>query len=75
MTIDMKIVNQITPLFQICQIMKNNNIGSVIVVDKSKTPIDIIIARDIVSNIVQGQTTLLLQSQEVMTTPLKQLRT
>lgn len=32
---------------------ENNNIGNVIFVDKSKTPIDIITARDIVCNFVQ----------------------
>jgi len=50
--------------------MKNNNIGSVIVVNESQSPIGIITERDIVYNIAQEEVTLLLQSQDVMTTPL-----
>jgi CBS domain-containing protein len=50
--------------------MKNNNIDSVIVVNESQSPIGIITERDIVDNIAQEEVTLLLQSQDVMTTPL-----
>ena len=50
--------------------MKNNNIGSVIVVNESQSPIGIITERDIVYNIAQEEVTLLLQSQDVMTIPL-----
>jgi predicted transcriptional regulator len=50
--------------------MKNNNIDSVIVVNESQSPIGIITERDIVDNIAQEEVTLLLQSQDVMATPL-----
>ena len=63
-------VQSTTPLFQICKIMKNNNIDSVIVVNESQSPIGIITERDIVDNIAQEEVTLLLQSQDVLTTPL-----
>ena len=49
---------------------ENNNIDSVIVVNESQSPIGIITERDIVDNIAQEEVTLLLQSQDVMTTPL-----
>ncbi len=57
-------------LFQICQIMKNNNIGSLIVVNDSNDPVGIITERDIVYCIAQEEATLQLQAQEVMTSPL-----
>jgi CBS domain-containing protein len=50
--------------------MKNNNIGSVIVVNEFQSPIGIIIERDVVYNIAQEEATLLLQAKDVMSTPL-----
>lgn len=58
------------PLFQICQIMKNNNIGSLIVVNESDFPVGIITERDIVYCIAQEEDTLQLQAQKIMTSPL-----
>ena len=68
MTRDVKTSQSTPPLFQICQIMKNNNIGSVIVVNEFQSPIGIIIERDVVSNIAQEEATLLLQAKDVMST-------
>ncbi len=63
--------SQITrPLLQICQIMKNNNIGSLIVVNESNDPVGIITERDIVYCIAQEEDTLQLQAQKIMTSPL-----
>lgn len=70
MTNDVKTSQSTTPLIQICQIMENNNIGSVIVVNESQSPIGIITERDVVSNIAKEEATLLLQAQDVMSTPL-----
>lgn len=58
------------PLFQICQIMKNNNIGSLIVINESNDPVGIITERDIVYCIAQEEDTLQLQAQKIMTYPL-----
>lgn len=70
MTKDVKTSQSTTSLIQICQIMENNNIGSVIVVNESQSPIGIITERDVVSNIAKEEATLLLQAQNVMSTPL-----
>ena len=71
MTKDVKTSQSTTPLIQICQIMENNNnIGSVIVVNESQSPIGIITERDVVSNIAKEEATLLLQAQDVMSIPL-----
>ncbi len=53
------------PLFQICQIMKNNNIGSLIVVNESNDPVRIITEREIVYCNAQEEDTLQLQSQKI----------
>jgi predicted transcriptional regulator len=55
MTRNVKTNRSTTPLFQTCQIMKNNNIGSVIVVNESKSPIGTITERDVVYNIAQKE--------------------
>ncbi len=70
MTRDVKTSQSITPLFEICQIMKNNNIGSLIVVNEYQSPHGIITERDVVYNIAKEGATLLLQAQDVMSTPL-----
>ena len=70
MTREVKTSQSTTQLFQICQIMKNNNIGSVIVVNESHSPLGIITERDVVYNIAKEEATLLLQAQDVMSTPL-----
>ena len=50
--------------------MKNNNMGNVIVVNESKSPLGIITERDVVNNIAKEGATLLLQAEYVMSTPL-----
>jgi predicted transcriptional regulator len=52
MTRDVKTSQSWTPLFEICKIMKNNNIG-IIVVNESKSPLGIITERDVVNNITK----------------------
>ena len=49
-------------LIQICQIMKNKDISSVIVMNESKTHIGIITERYVVYKIAQEDVTLLLQA-------------
>ena len=70
MTRDVKTSQSSTPLFEICKIMKNNNIGSIIVVNESKSPLGIITERDIVNNLSSSDANLQIQVNKIMSTPL-----
>jgi len=50
--------------------MANNNIGSIIVVNESKSPIGIITERDVLYNIAKEGSPLSLPAEYVMSTPL-----
>lgn len=75
MTKTVKTIHSTEPLFIVCQIMKDNNIGSVVVIDKSNNnsnnnPVGIITERDIVNNLSSPDANLQIQVKEIMSTPI-----
>ena len=72
MTKNVKMIPSDKGLFNVCVIMKENKIGSVIVVDESnhKNPIGIITERDIVNYLSSSEGNLLMQVKEIMSKPL-----
>ncbi|MGE0243218.1 MAG: CBS domain-containing protein [Nitrososphaeraceae archaeon] len=72
MTINVKMIPSDKGLFNVCRIMKDDRIGSVIVVDESrhKNPIGIITERDIVNYLSSPEGNLLMQVKEIMSKPL-----
>ena len=71
-TKNVKMISSDKGLFNVCRIMKENKIGSVIVVDESnhKNPIGIITERDIVNYLSSPEGNLLMQVKEIMSRPL-----
>jgi CBS domain-containing protein len=72
MTKNVKIIQSTEQLFNACRIMKDNNIGCVIVVDGSNknNPIGIITERDIVNNLSSQDANLQIQVKDIMSKPL-----
>ncbi len=69
---DVKTIESNKGLFNVCKIMKDNGIGSVIVVDESNNnnPVGIITERDIVNYISSPEISLRMQVNEIMSKPL-----
>ena len=72
MTKNVKIIQSDKGLFNVCRIMKENKIGSVIVVDESNknNPVGIITERDIVNYLSSPLGNLLMQVKEIMSKPI-----
>ena len=71
MTKNIKTIQSKEQLFNVCRIMKDNRIGSVIVVDESNSnPIGIITERDIVNNLSSPTANLQIQVKEIMSKPI-----
>jgi CBS domain-containing protein len=72
MTKNVKTVQPNEGLFNVCRIMKDNGIGSVIVVDESDNdnPVGIITERDIVNYLSSPEISLRMQVNEIMSKPL-----
>ena len=72
MTKNVKTVQSNKGLFEVCRIMKDNGIGSVIVVDESdnNNPVGIITERDIVNYLSSPEISLRMQVKEIMSKPL-----
>jgi len=72
MTKNVKKIQSDKALFNVCRIMKDNKIGSVIVVDESNknNPVGIITERDIVNYLSSPLGNLLMQVKEIMSKPL-----
>jgi CBS domain-containing protein len=72
MTKNVKTIHSDKGLFNVCRIMKDNGIGSVIVVDESNNdnPIGIITERDIVNYLSSPEVRLRMQVNEIMSKPL-----
>ncbi len=72
MTKNVKTIESNKGLFNVCRIMKDNGIGSVIVVDESNNdnPVGIITERDIVNYISSPEISLRMQVNEIMSKPL-----
>ena len=72
MTKNVKTIQTTEQLFNACKIMKDNNIGCVVVVDRSNknNPIGIITERDIVNNFSSQDANLQIQVNEIMSKPL-----
>ena len=72
MTKNVKTVQSNKGLFEVCRIMKDNGIGSVIVVDESDNdnPVGIITERDIVNYLSSPEISLRMQVNEIMTKSL-----
>jgi CBS domain-containing protein len=51
MTKNVKTIQSTGSLFNVCKIMKDNKIGSVVVVNESNDPVGIITERDIINNL------------------------
>ena len=71
-TKNVKMISSDKGLFNVCRIMKENKIGSVIVVDESnhKNPIGMVTERDIVNYLSSPEGNLLMQVKEIMSGPL-----
>jgi CBS domain-containing protein len=69
---NVKTVQSNKGLFDVCRIMKDNEIGSVIVVDESgkDNPVGIITERDIVNYLSSPEISLRMQINEIMSKPL-----
>lgn len=72
MSKNVKTIQSDKGLFDVCRIMKENGIGSVIVVDESNNnnPIGIITERDIVNYLSLPEVRLRMQVNEIMSKPL-----
>lgn len=71
MTKNIKTIQSKERLFNVCRIMKDNRIGSVIVVDESNSnPVGIITERDIVNNLSSPTANLQIQVKEIMSKPI-----
>jgi CBS domain-containing protein len=71
MTKNIKTIQSKEQLFNVCRIMKDNRIGSVIVVDESNSnPVGIITERDIVNNLSSPTANLQIQVKEIMSKPI-----
>ena len=72
MTKNVKTVHSAERLFNACKIMRDNNIGSLIVIDEdnSNNPIGIITERDVISNLTSPESNLQIQVNEIMTKPI-----
>ena len=71
MTKNIKTIQSKDRLFNVCRIMKDNKIGSVIVVDESNSnPVGIITERDIVNNLSSPDANLQIQVNEIMSKPI-----
>jgi CBS domain-containing protein len=71
MTKIIKTIQSKEQLFNVCRIMKDNRIGSVIVVDESNSnPVGIITERDIVNNLSSPTANLQIQVKEIMSKPI-----
>ena len=72
MTKDVKTIQPTEQLFNACKIMKDNNIGCIVVVGESNknNPIGIITERDIVNNFSSQDANLQIQVNEIMSKPL-----
>ncbi|HET7642773.1 MAG TPA: CBS domain-containing protein [Nitrososphaeraceae archaeon] len=72
MTKNVKTIQSTEQLFNACKIMKENNIGCVVVVSGSNknNPIGIITERDIVNNLSSQNANLQIQVNEIMSKPL-----
>ena len=72
MTKNVKTVQSNKGLFNVCRIMKDNRIGSVIVVDESDNdnPVGIITERDIVNFLSLPEISLQMQVNEIMSKPV-----
>lgn len=71
MTKNIKTIQSKEQLFNVCRIMKDNRIGSVIVVDESNSnPVGIITERDIVNNLSSPTADLQIQVKEIMSKPI-----
>ena len=69
---DVKTIESNKGLFNVCRIMKDNGIGSVIVVDESNNdnPVGIITERDIVNYLSSPEISMRMQVREIMSKPL-----
>jgi CBS domain-containing protein len=69
---DVKTIESNKGLFNVCRIMKDNGIGSVIVVDESNNdnPVGIITERDIVNYLSSPEISMRMQVKEIMSKPL-----
>jgi CBS domain-containing protein len=71
MTKNVKTIHSKEPLFNVCKIMRDNNIGCVIVIDESSNnPVGIITERDIVKNLTSPEANLQIQVDEIMSKPV-----
>ena len=71
MTKNIKTIQSKERLFNVCRVMKDNRIGSVIVVDESSNnPVGIITERDIVNNLSSPDANLQIQVNEIMSKPI-----
>ena len=72
MTKNVKTIHSTEPLFNVCKIMKDNNIGGVVVTDESNSnnPVGIITERDIVNNLSSPDANLQIQVNEIMSKPI-----
>ncbi|HJS63787.1 MAG TPA: CBS domain-containing protein [Nitrososphaeraceae archaeon] len=72
MTKNIKTIQSDKQLFNVCRVMKENRIGSVIVIDQSNNnnPVGIITERDIVNYLSSPDANLIMQVNEIMSKPL-----
>jgi CBS domain-containing protein len=71
MTKNVKTIHSKEPLFNVCKIMSDNNIGCVIVIDESSnSPVGIITERDIVKNLTSPKANLQIKVDEIMSKPV-----
>jgi len=72
MTKNVKTIQSTEQLFNACKVMKDNNIGCVVVVDGSNKnkPIGILTERDIINNLSYQDANLQIQVKDIMSKPL-----